>query len=38
MLKVVFESGVVVTFQNIFRSKMHENNIFLKKFIFDINT
>ena len=35
----LFESVVVVAFQSVFHSEMHQNNIFfLKKNIFDINT
>jgi hypothetical protein len=35
----VFESVIVITFQNVFHSKIHQNNIFyFFKIIFDINT
>jgi hypothetical protein len=33
----VFESVVAVTFQSVFNSEMHQNNILFFKFIFDIN-
>jgi hypothetical protein len=35
----MFENVVLVAFQNVFCSKIHQNNIFyFKKFIFDIST
>jgi hypothetical protein len=34
----VFESVVGVACQSVFHLEIHQNNIFLKKIIFDINT
>jgi hypothetical protein len=34
----VFDIAVAVTFQSVFCSKMHQNNIYILKFIFDIST
>jgi hypothetical protein len=38
-IKMVFENVVTVAFQSIFRSEMHQNNIFFYflKIIFDIS-
>jgi len=39
MINGVFESVIAVAFQSVFRSKMHQNNIFyFKKIIFNIIT